>query len=158
VSDLDAMMGAMTTPNTEVRPIAHSAEEALVLLARFAEERSPDEQGRALAVERLFADLLALNGRTRVTIRKDDLNGGVWISIQRRSVKVSTDGNGSVYVAVRDGAEFKEVSLAFNVLSGHLESPHEDTFRGREPGTASRRRSALAEVVEAALEVMKGQS
>lgn len=130
----------------------YDTREALALLHGLAEELDPDLEGRRKAAEALLEELIALDGKTRIHIKRGE-KGQVFLSLfSRRAAVVVADRDGGIFVDATPGLRGgKEVSLLFNAATERLESPKDDEHCPTEAGKPRAKRSALAEVVGVAL-------
>lgn len=130
--------------------------EAKDLLAKEGEKRQPDVEGRAKAAQALLDALVQLNDTGGFTIQRIEPKGAVVMQSGFQSITIRAHRDGDVVLADRNGfAHDKVPGLEFDRVSGELVGAGPDTFHGPPvPGKPTLRRSALAVVVEAALNAM----
>lgn len=135
----------------------YDAAEALAMIHEFTEEHDPDTEGRHKAAVQLLDDLAALADKVRLRVTRGE-HGHVVLSSPggRQIALVAVTRDGDVLVGGRwMRGETKEVPLQFNPVSGLLESKQDDKYRTPAPGAPRAKRSALAEVVEVAMEFLR---
>jgi hypothetical protein len=128
--------------------------EALDLLNRVSDRLSRNVKARSDAVGRLLDALVSLDGRVRgVRFSRPFGEDAVTVTANNLSVEVAHDGDGGITVYDREGS--KRVPRVYTTTKGILESQNPDTFCVPKPGEPVARRSALAEVLEVALRMLK---
>jgi hypothetical protein len=140
----------------------YDAEEAIALMAQTAEDLAPDIFGHEKAALALVERLEGLDGEAGFSTKREGPTA-CWLLLRGRdgqvlgAAKVWQHDHGKITVQSRGGRAV-EVTLKYNRLTMQLEGEQLDTFYVPSPGQAPRRRSALAVVVEQALELIRSES
>lgn len=130
--------------------------EASELVAWFVEDVNPDLNARMSAAQEVLKALLKLDGpKMRWQLDPQDGESVQAIKSSVGDVKIVIEEAGEIHVYANSG-KHEQVPLRFNPVAFLLESTKDDP-RTQVPGAPPRKRSAVAEVVETAIGMIREQ-
>lgn len=132
--------------------------EARELLTRFADEADPDArvEAQSEAARALVAALAGLHGHAHMSWVSD--GGVVKVSMPHVGDAIIFAQVGEIVVQGPPGkGAYKTIPLRFDPVSRQLESRMDDP-RSLAPGELPRKRSAVTEVVERVIQVLRAQA
>jgi hypothetical protein len=139
----------------------HDDAEAKDLLSRRAEKERPNTGTRAQAAHELITALLNLNltagfkVQSMPSMSTQGMRASALMEFEQRDVIVSAKNDGQIVIwRAADQQNKTPVDLDLDLVTKSLVGKQEDAFRTPVPGEPKHQRSALAVVVEQALQVM----
>ncbi|MCZ6691405.1 MAG: hypothetical protein O7H41_17595 [Planctomycetota bacterium] len=135
----------------------YDSREALDLLSRAADELNPDRNLREDAGTRLLEQFQEqLNGEAGFVTERDIRTGGVWLALPGvGKVKVAHISNGDFKIYSSESGPAADLRFVYNALEKRLEALDRDEYTRPLPGQPDQRRSALAVLVESAIEGLR---